>query len=140
MHGRIAALFLLLALPAAAQAGPDGYIVRCTKGKQVSIQNVPCEPGWVEVESQRYYAPRTSRRALYERQRIRAEMDARNAAMRAPSSSQNPAHRPYDAKDCQNARSYRDRVRLEIGSQRLTRAKEIELCRIEERMCGWCRW
>lgn len=45
----------------------------------------------------------------------------------------------FHQKDCQSARSCRDRPRAEIGSQPLARAKETKPCRIEEHACGWCR-
>ena len=139
MHGRIAALVLLLAVPAVAQNAPDGYIIRCTKGKQVSIQNVPCEPGWKQQgEAGVYYAPPDTERARRQLEATRREIARRNAAMRQSGHS-TPSRRSPDYLDCQNARAYVDRVRLEIGSQRLTRAKASELCQVEQDACGWCR-
>ncbi len=139
MHGRIVALLLLLTLPAAAQNTPDGYIIRCTKGKQVSIQNVPCEPGWKQQgETGVYYAPRDTERARRELEAARREIARRNAAMRQSGHRSSPRRSP-DHLDCRNARAYVDRVKREIGSQRLTRAKASELCQVERNACGWCR-
>lgn len=139
MHGRIAALLLFLTLPAAAQNAPDGYIIRCTKGKQVSIQNVPCDLGWKQQgETGVYYAPPDTDRARRELEATRREIARRNAAMRQ-SGDHSTARRSPDYLDCQNTRAYVDRVRREIGSQRLTRAKASELCQIEQNACGWCR-
>lgn len=139
MHGRAAALFLFFGFSLAAQAGPDGYIIRCTKGTQVSIQNVPCEPGWKQQgETGVYHAPPDTDRARRELEATRREIARRNAAMRQSGHHWNPRRSP-DHLDCRNARAYVDRVRREIGSQRLTQAKASELCQVEQNACGWCR-
>jgi hypothetical protein len=137
MHGRIVALFLLFAIPAAAQAGPDGYIIRCTKGKQVSIQNVPCEPGWKQQgETGVYYAPADTERARRELKATQDEVARRNARMHQ---ARQRSRGSYTRADCESAQGRRDRARQQIGSLRLTQERENELCLAEARACGSCR-
>lgn len=140
MHGRIAALFLFLFLVVpTAQAGPDGYIIRCTKGKQVSIQNVPCEPGWKQQgEAGAYDAPVDTERARRELKATQVEMARRNAQMHQVRQRSRSAG-AYSRVDCENAQRRRDHARQQIGSLRLTPERENDLCLAEARICGSCR-
>jgi len=138
MHGRVLFILLLLGISTAHAQQSAHLVVRCQKGKEISVQNVPCEPGWKEIKAVIYANPTESERARRELQATRREIARRNAAMRQ-SGHTTPSRRSPDYLDCQNARAYVDRVRREIGSQRLTRAKSLELCQIERDACGWCR-
>lgn len=133
----IAILFLLIPLASTAQ-DRQGVIYKCRSASgHLTYQTERCPPGTelrdVRVFTDRGVDPYIARKVEADRREVEARK--RRAAAYVPP----PVYRSRPSvRDCENARSRRDRLRRQIGSQRITWYQELELCRPVQQMCGNC--
>ena len=128
------ALVAGLSQPAVAA---DGVMYTCVDAKGArTYQNAPCPRSSTTQGARSYVDPGWSHQAASKVEADRQAIEWRRALGAGPAPSYG---RAYDEKDCENARGRRDRLRRQIGSQRITWAQEQELCGPVQAACGFCQ-
>ncbi len=136
MSFRFIPLLLLLFPVVLTAQGRQGVIYKCRDpGGNLSYQSQRCPPG-TEVRDLRVYTDQGVDPWLAHK--VESDRLALEARRFQRAGSYSDTVRNYGPRECANERARRDRLRRQIGSQRITWLQEVEFCRPVQQMCGSC--